>query len=135
MIKITFAVMVAAVVAGAVAMAGLVPVMAQQASATRSFGPAPVEPGGRVTVTIRASNYGSAGGVTETLPAGFSYVSSSLDSSQVAELGGNMVRFTLQGENSFTYMVTASSTAGTHTFSGTLRDFDRNNSPVGGSPA
>ena len=35
-------------------------------------------PSGRVVVTITAANYGQAGGVTETLPAGFAYVSSSL---------------------------------------------------------
>ena len=65
-------------------------------SATRSFNPATVAPGGTVTVTIEAANYGPAGGVTETLPSGFSYVSSSLSASQVNESGQN-VRFTLQG--------------------------------------
>ena len=48
-------------------------------SATRSFNPATVDPGGTVTVTIQAADYGQAGGVTETLPTGFSYVSSSLE--------------------------------------------------------
>ena len=51
-------------------------------------------------VTIEAANYGSAGGVTETLPSGFAYVSSSLSASQVNESGQN-VRFTLQGDTSF----------------------------------
>jgi uncharacterized repeat protein (TIGR01451 family) len=128
---------------------------AQQAdaSASRSFDPATVEPGGRVTVTITVANYGQLGGVTETLPTGFSYVSSSLDdsqvdvsgqtagfsyvsstlpNSQVTELSGNQVRFTLQGDTSFTYVVTASSTTGTHTFSGMLRDFERANYTVVG---
>ena len=36
----------------------------------RSFDPATVAPGGSVTVTITAADYGSAGGVTETLPVG-----------------------------------------------------------------
>ena len=53
-----------------------------------------------VVVSIRATNYGQAGGVTETLPSGFSYVSSSLRASQVTESGQN-VRFTLQGDTSF----------------------------------
>ena len=83
-------------------------------------------------VTITADNYGQAGGVTETLPAGFTYVSSSLDADQVVETGRD-VRFTLQGDDSFTYTVTASSVAGSHTFSGTLRDFDRDDTPVGGN--
>ena len=41
-----------------------------QASAIRSFNPATVAPGGTVTVTIQAADYGQAGGVTETLPTG-----------------------------------------------------------------
>ena len=82
-------------------------------------------------MTIRAANYGQAGGVTETLPSGFSYVSSSLRASQVDESGQN-VRFTLQGDTSFTYTVTASSTPGPYDFSGTLRDFEQNDYPVGG---
>ena len=43
-----------------------------------------------------------------------------------------MVRFTLQGDESFTYIVTAPSTEGPYTFSGMLRDFDRGNHEVGG---
>ena len=53
-----------------------------------------------MTVTIAASNYGPAGGVTETLPDGFMYVSSSLPDSQVLHTG-QTVRFTLQGDTSF----------------------------------
>ena len=109
-----------------------VAVTVQEPSATRSFSPTSVVPGGTVTVTITAANYGQGGGVTETLPTGFSYVDSSLASSQVTELGGNQVRFTLQGDTSFTYTVTASETVGTYSFSGTLRDFDRNDLAVGG---
>ena len=106
------------------------------ASAARSFSPATVAPGGRVTVTITAANYGLAGGVTETLPAGFSYVSSTHASNQVihpVEGNSQMVRFTLQGETSLTYTVTASSVEGSYTFSGTLRDSDRNDHTVGGA--
>ena len=101
------------------------------ASATRSFNPSRVEPDGQVVVTIRASNYGQAGGVTETLPEGFAYVSSSLDAVQV-QVTGQEVRFTLQGDTSFTYTVTAPSTEGDYTFSGTLRDSDRVDHTVGG---
>ena len=43
------------------------------------------------------------------------------------------VRFTLQGDTSFTYTVTASSTPGSYDFSGTLRDFERDDYPVGGA--
>ena len=103
-------------------------------SATRSFNPATVAPGGTVTVTIQAANYGQAGGVTETLPTGFAYVSSPLADSQVTELSGNRVRFTLQGDASFTYVVTASSTAGSHTFSGNLRTSSGTTTPWAAIP-
>ena len=66
-------------------------------SAIRSFNPATVEQGGQVTVTITANNYGQAGGVTRTLPAGFSYVSNRLPDCQV-KVTGQEVRFTLQGD-------------------------------------
>ena len=123
--------MIAAVL-GVVAVMGILPTYAQ--SASRSFDSASVAPGGTVTVTITASGYGQAGGVTETLPTGFSYVGSSLDSSQVDdELGGNRVRFTLQGDTSFTYSVTASDTPGSYDFEGMLRDFERDNYTVGGA--
>ena len=100
--------------------------------ATRSFAPTSVTPGGRVVVTITANNYGQAGGVTETLPEGFTYVSSSLGSGQVTA-SGQEIRFTLQGDESFTYRVTASRTIGSHSFSGVLRDFDRMDYAVGGT--
>ena len=73
---------------------------------------------------ISATGYGTLGGVTETLPAGFRYESSSLtDEGEVTEIDARTIRFTLQGaDKTFTYTVTASSTAGPHTFSGVLRD-------------
>ena len=102
-------------------------------SATRSFDTASVAPGGTVTVTIAAANYGGFGRVTETLPDGFSYVSSDLDDEEVSE-DGQIVKFTLQGtDKTFSYTVTASDTAGTHVFSGTLRDDDRADHDVGGA--
>jgi hypothetical protein len=120
--------------AGMIGLLGVLPVAAQQASATRSFESGTVAPGGQVVVTIAATNFGSSGGVTEELPPGFAYVSSSLPDSQVAELSGNRVRFTfLPADSPFTYTVTASGTADTYPFSGTLRDFERNDIPVGGA--
>ena len=86
-----------------------------------------------MTVTIDAANYGRFGRVTETLPTGFTYVSSSLDDEDVMDdLSGNRVEFTLFGVDSFTYVVTASDTAGSHSFFGTLKDDDLNNHTVGG---
>ena len=134
MLRIALAAIMVASITGVVALTGIFPTSAQSdPSATRSFDSTSVAPEGQVTVTIAAANYGQAGGVTETLPTGFAYVSSSLAASQVTELSGNEVRFTLQGDASFTYVVTASSTAGSHTFPGTLRDFDRNDHTVDGA--
>ena len=120
--------------AGVVAALSSFPVTAQGSpSATRSFSPTSVAPGADVTVTIRVANYGGFGRVTETLPTGFVYKSSSLDDSRVDASGGQTIKFTLQGDSRFTYVVTASSTAGRHTFSGMLRDSDRTNHDVGGA--
>ena len=121
-----------------VGMLGFLPVAAQgsDASATRSFDKTTVEPDGEVVVTIAATGYGGLGAVTETLPTGFSYTSSSLtDEGEVTEVDARTVRFTLQGaDKTFTYTVTASSTAGDYDFSGVLRDSDRQDRPVGGDP-
>ena len=136
MLRIALVAVMVASITGVVALTGILPTSAQSAptpSATRSFDSTSVAPEGQVVVTIAAADYGSAGGVTETLPAGFAYVSSSLAASQVTELSGNRVRFTLQGDASFTYTVRASSTPGPYDFSGTLRDFERDDYPVGGA--
>ena len=107
-------------IAGIGMMLALPPVAAAQEnpSATRSFSPASVAPGGTVVVTITAANYGSTGVVTETLPTGFKDVSTRLQ----VDLDPGVARFTLQGEPSFTYTVTAPSVEGSYTFSGTLTD-------------
>ena len=131
------------VMGGLWVMSGSAPLAAQgaAASATRSFSPATaVAPGATVTVTIAATGYGSLGGVTETLPAGFAYVSGgdttgvSAGAPQADTADGRkVVRFTLQGaDRSFSYVVTASSVEGDHAFEGTLTDEDRGSSDVGG---
>ena len=124
------------VVAGVGALFAILPPVAAQAgpSATRSFDTDTVAPGGVVVVTIMAADYGGFGRVTETLPAGFAYVSTDLDDTQVTDNTGTNreVGFTLQGDSSFTYTVTASSVEDVYTFSGSLRDSDRMDTPVGG---
>ncbi len=127
--------MIAVAMAGVLLLVGVASVAAQQnsePSATRSFNPASVAPGGTVTVTIQVANYGGIGQVTETLPAGFTYVDSTHDSAGV-NVNGQEVRFTLLGDASVAYTVTASRTAGSHSFSGMLRDSDRANHTVGGA--
>ena len=133
MFRKMLAVMLVAGIAGVGTMLAPPPSVAAQASpsVTRSFSPQEVEPGGQVVVTINAANYGVGSAVTETLPAGFTYVSSTLPDDQTG-VTGQEVRFTLVGDTSFTYTVTASSVGGSYTFSGTLRDSDRNDHAVGG---
>ena len=111
-------------------------------TASRSFPADPVDGGGEVTVTITAKGHGSFGEVTETLPAGFTYLSSSLPDDQV-ESEGQTVTLSLVGATSpttFTYTVAASSVAGDHPFTGVFSgvepDFDAfSGVQVGGDPS
>ena len=84
------------------------------------------------TATISASGYGASAQVNETLPSGFTYITSSLDVSNVTSLGGNVVRFNLTGETSFTYTVEASGTPGIYDFSGTITDESGDVADIGG---
>ena len=101
-------------------------------TATRSFSPASVIPGGQVRVTVNASDYGSSGLVTERLPAGFDFVS--VSPSGIERVNGRSIEFVLVGsDQSFTYTLDAPDTENTYTFSGTLTDFERDTFDVGGS--
>ena len=117
-------------------MSGSAPLAAQTTpSASRSFSPGTVAPDGQVTVTIEAVGYGALGGVTETLPAGFAFVSSA-DGVVIADAadGRARVRFTLlAAPQTVSYVVTASSVESDHTFEGALIDEDRASSDVGGA--
>ena len=97
--------------------------------AIRSLSPESVEPGGEVEVTITAAGYGALGQVMETLPDGFSYLSSSLSGVEVV---GQTITFTLLAETEFTYTVTASSIDRAYSFSGVLRNENLVERPVGG---
>ena len=119
------------VVVAVVWLASVTSLFAQGANATRSFDMSTVTPGSQVVVTIIATDYGRLGAVIETLPDGFTYVSSDLDAAQVKE-NGQEITFVLLGESSFTYTVTAPGEEGSYRFEGTLRDEDRGNHPVGG---
>ena len=93
-------------------------------SATRSFSSSSVAPGGTVTVTIRADNYGGLGRIVETLPSGFT----SPDAT-----GQDVTRRLLSaGPQTETYTVTASDTPGSYTFSGVLKSEDKSETTVGG---
>jgi hypothetical protein len=91
-----------------------------------------VAPAANFNVVITASGYGAFGRVEETLPAGFSYVSSTLDPAAVTHTG-QVYKFTLLGDATFTYAVTASSTVGSYTFNGVLKDENLASHSVGGN--
>ncbi len=124
------------VVAGglALALASLVlwqdAVQADGHSATRSFAEPTVAPGGEIEVTIAVADHGGFGQVAETLPDGFSYVSTSLEGQD--SVSGQTVTFTLLGDDSVTYTVTASDVAGTYSFEGVVRDSNQDERMVGG---
>ena len=69
-------------------------VEAQSHSATRTFQQDWAAPGGELTVTIAASNYGAFGQVVETLPDDFTFVSATLQDNYI-EQEGQVVRFSL----------------------------------------
>ena len=99
-------------------------------SVSRSIA-ATVAPDGMLTVTITPVGV-APGRITETLPAGFTYGTSSIDDQ--AEDTGQEVAFTIIRDAPFTYTVTAPMTeGGPHTFSGTFRDADRLDGAVGGA--
>ena len=125
MLRVVVVMVIVGAITGMVGLLGFLPVAAEDhPSATRSFDKTTVEPGGEVVVTITATGYGSLGAVTETLPVGFSYESSSLTDEEVT-VDARTVRFILLGAvEPFTYTVKASNTAGGHVFSGTLKDSD-----------
>ena len=91
--------------------------LANSHNAERSFSANTVEPGDPLVVTIALSDYSGFPSVIETLPTGFTYVSSdALLATPLA--GGNQVR--LAGSANFTYTVTAPDAEGTYDFSGTF---------------
>ena len=125
--KVGVAVFVALALVGALTMfvfGSVQPVKGQAAtpSATRSISPMTVVPGGTVTVTIERMNSGSIGRIVETLPSGFTYVSSNFPAGNVNTDNASAPEFNLfDAPASLTYTVTASMTTGDYTFSGTLR--------------
>ena len=113
----------------------LAPSSALEASshgAVRSFSQPWAPPGGRLVVTIAATNYGGFGQVEETLPEGFSYAGSSLSEGSVT-VDGQTVSFVLLGDGSFTYTVDVPGEEGDYAFSGILKDAIREEMVIGGA--
>ena len=101
-------------------------------SAVRSFSQQWAPPGGWLVVTITATNYGGFGQVEETLPEGFSYTGSSLSEGSVT-VDGQTVSFVLLGDVSFTYTVDIPDEEDSYTFSGVLKDANREEAVIGGA--
>jgi len=110
---------------------GITVASADGATATRTL-PTSVAPGADFDVGIVASGAGVFGQVVETLPVGFSYVDTDSTDVTVTE-EGDTVSFTFMGDGvAFDYTVTASTTAGSYSFSGIVKDEDLNEYTVGG---
>ena len=107
---------------------------AQSHGATRSFQEDWAAPGSELQVTVTASEYGDFGQVVEELPEGFTFVGSSLDDAHL-EVDGQTIRFNLLGETGFTYSVSVPETEGQYTFSGVIKNIDREERAVGGHTA
>ena len=115
--------------AGLAGMALPATVEAQAPGAARSFSTTSVTAGGEIEIMVDPSGYGRFGQVVETLPEGFTYVSSTLPG--VATAGQDVVITFLEGEM-FSYKVTAPATTGVRVFSGVLRDEHKAETPVAG---
>ena len=101
--------------------------------ATRSFSATSVPAGGELDVTI-VTNGSGFGQVVETLPAGFTYVSSTLSEIAV-ETDGQAVTFTLFPlAGQFTYKVTVSDMAKAHVFNGVVVDQPAPDEPLDERP-
>ena len=100
----------------------------------RSLSDQTVEPGGRVTVTITASQYGDYAELMETLPEGFSFVSSDQPANVlVITESGRQIRIILLGPSrTVSYSMNASHVVGRHTISGLFRDEAKLESTVAG---
>ena len=103
--------------------------LANEHTATRGLSPTTVTVGSEVTVTITLNgDYGDGGSVKDTLPAGFSLVSGSIEvvgGERLLRPTANEVRAILLdgGATSVTYKVTAPPAAGgPHTFVGSFVD-------------
>jgi len=99
-------------------------------SGTRTLPPL-VASGTEFDVAIEVSGCGAFGQVVETLPDGFTYVSSSLPADQVEQID-NIVKFSFFDSASFTYSVEAPRVAATitYTFQGRVLDEDRISYPI-----
>lgn len=125
----------AVVLAIAVVATGLLytpPAAADTHSAVRAFDLSEVAPGGEVTVTVSARGFGPFARVSEILPEGWTYTSSSLPDAAVS-VEDSVVRFIVLDDGEFNYTVTAPDIEGAHVFSGLIEDSQRRAAAVRGA--
>jgi hypothetical protein len=108
-----------------------VAVEAQSHSASRSFQRSWAAPGSQFQVTITARDYGAFGQVVEELPAGFTYIGNSLGAAH-EEVDSQTIRFNLLGETRFSYTVTVPEREGLYTFSGIIKNIDKEERTIAG---
>ncbi len=103
----------------------------EEPTVTRILPEEPVAVGECFTVEIEASHYGFFGHIVETLPEEFVYVDSTLNTESV-EVEDDTVVFSLEGEPSFSYIVTAPDEEGIYIFDGVLIDEDKDEYDISG---
>ncbi len=101
-------------------------------TATRTLPEELVSVGEVFTIELETSHYGYFGKVVETLPDGFVYEDSTLNPESI-EVEDETVVFSLEGEPSFTYTVTAPDEDGSYTFEGILIDEDKDEYDISGA--
>ena len=88
--------------------------------------------GAQVDVLISVTGLGDFGGVMETLPEGFAYLSSTLSETAVS-VDGQTVTFAIIGDSAtFTYTVRAPNVADEYSFTGTVTSSNDVDGTVGG---
>ena len=100
--------------------------------ATRSFAAPWVLPEGELRVTVEVFRYGGFGQLKETLPEGFTFVSSD-QAGVVAEVEGQTVIFSLLGVERVTYTVMAPTAPGRYSFTGVILDNQKREAGTGGA--
>lgn len=103
--------------------------------AERAFASPWVAPQAQIEITINVRDAGVFSQVVETLPSGFEYVESTLESilSETAvSVDADTVTFILVGVEEFTYTLKAPAIAGTYSFSGIARDQHKKSVQIGG---
>ena len=99
--------------------------------ATQSFAAPWVLPEGELRVTVEVFRYGGFGHLKETLPKGFTFVSSD-QAGVAAEVEGQTVTFSLPGVERVTYTVMVPTAPGRYAFTGVILDNQKREAGIGG---